>query len=125
MGSKNLWISKNKKEQGNKGEKLIQELLLARGFNIIRANWRTPHGEVDLVASFGETVFIFEVKTRARWEAGRRALVSWKQKQRLHRAAIFIWQNLRRDFKFFKCKVLVVTRHGIDIRNLPLLYDTN
>lgn len=53
-----------RKRLGAAGERLAATWLEARGFRIVRRNWRCPYGELDLVAeSGGELVFV-EVKTR-------------------------------------------------------------
>ncbi len=49
---------------GRIGEAVAVELLLRRGYRILARNFRTPFGEIDLVAEHrGVTVFV-EVKTR-------------------------------------------------------------
>ncbi len=54
----------HKKLLGKKGEKLVEQYLRKRGFQVIGRNYRTPFGEADLIAQDNdETVFI-EVKTR-------------------------------------------------------------
>jgi putative endonuclease len=48
------------------GERLAREHLEARGFEVVDANFRTRHGELDVVAR-NERVLVFcEVKTRIR-----------------------------------------------------------
>ena len=49
---------------GEQGERLAEQYLRAGGYQIVRSNFRTREGEVDLVASKdGELVFV-EVKGR-------------------------------------------------------------
>jgi putative endonuclease len=49
---------------GERGEQLAADYLRARGYTIVAANWRSPVGEIDLVAQQGETLVFVEVKTR-------------------------------------------------------------
>ena len=49
---------------GSQGEQLAAEHLQAHGLNILARNFRTRYGEVDLVASEGDTIVFVEVRTR-------------------------------------------------------------
>ncbi len=49
---------------GRWGEKLASEHLKRNGYEVLEANARTPHGEIDLVARHGEVIVFVEVKTR-------------------------------------------------------------
>jgi putative endonuclease len=46
------------------GESLAADYLLERGFEILDRNFRTPHGELDLIGRQGATTVFIEVKTR-------------------------------------------------------------
>ncbi|NQU35208.1 MAG: YraN family protein [Bacteroidetes bacterium] len=52
-------------ELGKKGEKLAQEMLSKKGFEIIDTNWRFGNDEIDIVAMDGGELVIVEVKTRS------------------------------------------------------------
>src|SRR3954452_24972545 len=47
---------------GRLGEAVAAELLERRGFELLERNFRTPEGEIDLVASRGGTLVFCEVK---------------------------------------------------------------
>ena len=49
---------------GKKGEKLVEKFLLARGYTLLKRNFRTPVGEADLVMQDGDEIVFVEVKTR-------------------------------------------------------------
>jgi putative endonuclease len=49
---------------GAKGERLASEHLEARGFEIVARNFRTRHGELDLVVADDRFLVFCEVKTR-------------------------------------------------------------
>jgi putative endonuclease len=49
---------------GSRGEDMARRHLEARGFTILDANFRTRHGELDLVAADARHLVFCEVKTR-------------------------------------------------------------
>lgn len=51
-------------ELGRLGEQLAADHLVRRGFRILDRNFRTRHGELDIVAFDGKTMAFCEVKTR-------------------------------------------------------------
>ena len=52
------------KEFGDRGEYLARLFLEKKGFVFIRANYRTRHGEIDLVMQENDEIVFVEVKTR-------------------------------------------------------------
>lgn len=56
---------RSKIELGILGENISQGYLLRSGFNIVSRNCRFGHLEVDIIASLGERLVFFEVKTRS------------------------------------------------------------
>jgi len=50
---------------GHLGESLAADFLKDQGYMIIGRNFRTPYGEIDLVAQIDEVIVFVEVKTRA------------------------------------------------------------
>ena len=49
---------------GKEGEAFAAEFLTARGYVILKTNYRTRVGEIDVVAREGEVICFIEVKTR-------------------------------------------------------------
>jgi putative endonuclease len=49
---------------GEKGERLAIKFLNKKGYKVIKQNYRTPIGEIDIIAKDGETLVFIEVKTR-------------------------------------------------------------
>ncbi len=49
---------------GTWGEAVARRHLEAKGYAIEAANWRSPDGEIDLVARAGPTIVFVEVKAR-------------------------------------------------------------
>ena len=55
---------------GEKGEGLAREFLKKKCYKIIRQNYKTPIGEIDIIATDGDTLVFIEVKTRESIEYG-------------------------------------------------------
>jgi putative endonuclease len=51
-------------ETGKNGELLAAGWLKERGYNILHINWRYSHYEIDIIATYQETLHFIEVKTR-------------------------------------------------------------
>mgnify|MGYP000085479978 CR=1 FL=1 len=49
---------------GDKGEELAVKFLKKKGYKIIKRNYRTPTGEIDIIAKDGDKLVFVEVKTR-------------------------------------------------------------
>ena len=72
-------------ERGLSAERLAGWYLRLKGYRILKRRWRTPVGEIDLLATRGKTLVIIEVKHRATIEQALDC-VSSRQSQRLLRA---------------------------------------
>ncbi|MDX1994158.1 MAG: YraN family protein [bacterium] len=55
---------KSTQDTGRRGEALAAAYLLENGYVILTRNWRSPKGELDIVAKQGETLVFVEVRTR-------------------------------------------------------------
>lgn len=71
--------------RGEWAERLCLWHLRLMGYRVLARRYRTPVGEIDLIARRGRTVAAIEVKARA--DAGRAAeSVQWRQRGRIARA---------------------------------------
>lgn len=61
-------------------------LLLAKGYRIVARRWKSPVGEVDLVARRGRLLVFVEVKARSRLDDAAEA-VTERQRRRIAAAA--------------------------------------
>jgi putative endonuclease len=73
---------------GRDGESAACAALRAGGYVILAERFRTPHGEIDIVARDADTIVFVEVKTR-RDEAfgGGAAAVTWRKQRTIVRVA--------------------------------------
>ena len=53
-----------RKETGNLGEKLAREYLEKHGYAVIETNYRSPAGEIDIIARQGDCLVFVEVRTK-------------------------------------------------------------
>lgn len=60
--------------------------LMLKGYSLLERRWRSPVGEIDLIASRGELVVFVEVKARRTREKALEA-VSTNQRHRIENAA--------------------------------------
>ena len=78
------------------GEKMASTYLKRRGYRIIETNFRTPFGELDLVARFRGMIVFIEVKTRSTCSFGPPYLSVTRVKQRhIIRNALFYLKSHR------------------------------
>jgi len=71
---------------GRLAEEICVWHLRLRGYRILARGFRTPQGEIDIIAGRGGTVAVIEVKARRDYEAAANAL-GQQQRHRITRAA--------------------------------------
>ena len=57
-------MSDPRRSLGSRGEELAARHLEARGFEVVERNFRTRHGELDIIARDARALVFCEVKTR-------------------------------------------------------------
>ena len=72
--------------RGTKGEVRAAVLSRLKGYRILERRWRSPVGEVDLIAKKRDTLVFIEVKARASLRDAAESIVE-RQRQRISRAA--------------------------------------
>jgi len=83
---------------GTKGEDLAVEFLKRKGYRIISRNFRTPFGEIDIIAEDKRTIVFVEVKTRADSTFGRPfEAVDYRKRERLRKVALFYLKHSGKD----------------------------
>lgn len=96
MGSARVWMVRERpgrnplwRERAAKiGERMAEEFLRLRGFEVLDRNVRSGRGEIDLIAREGETIVFVEVKLRSGGDSSAPLVaVNWKKREDLERAA--------------------------------------
>lgn len=95
---------------GREGEACAARWLESRGYRIIERNFRTPGGEVDIIARDGDTIVFIEVKSRrtATYGVPQLAVTPFKQRQ-IIRAARWWLQRERLHDQPARFDVVAVT----------------
>ena len=72
-----------RQQLGKTGEELAVGELVRRGYAIVAQRYRTPCGEIDIIAEHRGVVVFVEVKARASAEFGTaaEAVTPWKQRR--------------------------------------------
>lgn len=79
---------------GKLGEKKAQKYLKKQGYKILERNFKTPFGEVDIIAANDDTVAFIEVKTRSSDRFGQpNEAVDKTRQQRYIRSAEYYFLN--------------------------------
>jgi putative endonuclease len=60
----------NRQKLGKKGEEIAADALKKRGYRILEKNYRTPMGEIDIIAMDKGAIVFVEVKTRRSGQYG-------------------------------------------------------
>ena len=82
--------------RGHSSEWLAAIALITKGFRIVARRYKTPLGEIDLIARRGDLVLIVEVKARRTLLSAMEA-ISGGAERRIEGAAD-LWLSRQRDF---------------------------
>ena len=99
-------------QSGRSAEVLAAWWLRLKGYRIVAMGFKTPVGEIDLIARRGRALVFVEVKVRPSKVEAAEAITP-RQQARIARAAGW-FLNSRPDFAAFNCRfdaVLMVSRH--------------
>jgi len=84
------------KSLGDRGEKLAAGFLKKSGLKILKRNYTSPTGEIDIIARDGDTVVFVEVKTRTDDQFGPpEQAVGGRKQQKIRTAALHYLQGLK------------------------------
>ena len=112
---------------GEWGEELACRHLQGLGMKVLRRNYRTPVGEIDIVARYRQLLIFIEVKTRrgSGFGAPQEAVGTHKQRQ-IIRAAQWYLQREKIDSlqpRFDVVAVLCQSDGQVDIQHLPNAFE--
>jgi len=75
---------------GKKGEDLAVKYLKKNGYKILKRNFKTPFGEIDIIAEEKATIVFIEVKTRTNRSKGAPSeAITEMKKHRIRNSALY------------------------------------
>ena len=87
-------INNNIKQIGLSGEKKAKEFLISNNYEIIKTNFHSPYGEIDIIAKDDETLVFIEVKTRSGdLDSALRSISISKRRKLSKTASYFLSKN--------------------------------
>lgn len=102
------------KTTGNNGEDLAVSYLSQKGYVIVERNWRFRHAEVDIIASKGNLLHFFEIKTRTSGKFGKPEESMSHKKMDMLKTAAEEYQYKNPQWKYIQFDVLAITlQNGI------------
>lgn len=112
-------------ERGMMGEEAAARTLKKARYKIVERNFRTPAGEIDIVARDRKTLVFVEVRTRSSVEFGLpQETVTGRKRKRLCKAARWYLRKNRLDDA--ECRfdiVAVVTHNGKKKPDIEIIKD--
>jgi len=84
---------------GREGEDIAADFLRKKGFRIIEKNYRTPFGEIDIIAQDKSVVVFVEVKTRSGIAFGYPfEAVNPKKREKIRKVALCFMKRQKKEF---------------------------
>ena len=110
-------IKRTSFQRGILGEEKAKKFLIRNGYNILFQRYKSPLGEIDIIAKKNNVIHIIEVKNRPTIQKAREA-ISQKQIDRISQAADFFVGNLPYDEQNIVCvqfDVIFITNNLITL----------
>jgi putative endonuclease len=106
-------MTRERRLLGQAGEALAANALKKHGYKILTRNYRTPYGEIDLIARHGDTLVFIEVKLRRSEIFGspQAAVTTAKQRHLKLAAHYYLHQQRFEDVKV-RFDVVAITMAG-------------
>lgn len=87
---------KHNQSIGKWGEKIAAQYLVGKGYRILYTNWKSPYGELDIIAKKNDVLSVIEVKTRTGINYGwpEEAVTPAKQEHLLNASQAFVDEHI-------------------------------
>lgn len=108
------------KKLGQYGENQAASYLRKKGFNIIKKNYYTRYGELDIICRKNREIIFVEVKTRRSINCGTpEEAVTYKKIQRIKKAALIFLNENRLPFQGLRFDVVTIVfdQNGKEVIN--------
>ena len=125
------WVIRDKSPdhlvRGKRGEAAARKYLQRLGLKFLTANYRSAHGEIDLIFRDQDCLVFVEVKTRSSEEWTRpAAAVDSAKRRRVARTGLAYLRSLRNPEVKFRFDIVEVLLEGGSIgqlRHIPKAFD--
>jgi len=108
---------------GQEGEDSAARHLTRHGYRILRRNFRTARGEIDLIATDRDTLVFVEVKARADHRMGTpAAAVDERKQERIRKAAEWYCARYKMASRAIRFDVVAISGSGA-ARRIEVLKD--
>ena len=101
---------------GNDGESLAKVYLMKKGYRFIRRNFKSAHGEIDLIMEDGETLVFVEVKTlpNGTMDMIQRELNYQKRQRIIKTSKRFLLKHREYNNSYVRFDVIVIDMPGLE-----------
>ena len=87
-------MTRRRQRVGKSGEEAARRYLQQKGYRLLDLNFRSPYGEIDIIAFHGSALVFTEVRTRTGSSFGTPAeSITAEKLKRLKKTAIFYMQS--------------------------------
>ncbi len=111
---------------GAVGEKIAADYLEKQGYRIVERNYRTPMGEVDIIACDGDTLVFVEVKSRSGKAFGLpQSAVDFRKQFKITQVALSYLRNKRISNRACRFDVVAVLKEakGYEVELIQNAFD--
>lgn len=98
-------------KRGVLAEKAAAMMLRFKGYKILSTRYKTPFGEVDIIAYKAKTLVFIEVKARSTVEAAAESITPRQQKRITRAASSFLASH--KEYEGFDCRFDAVLITGL------------
>ncbi len=98
------------RQLGDQGEKIAENFLVNKGFEILERNWSCREGELDLVTKKNKELVFVEVKTRKseKYGTGAESVSDAKLEKILLACEKYLLKNQYSENTFWRVDVIVI-----------------
>ena len=102
-----------KKEIGKFGEDFCANMLSDQGYDILKRNFYSPYGEIDIIAKHLHYIVFIEIKTRTKESIEQaQASISQKKQRKITKTAMYFMKDFIHPAEFleFRFDVIIVKK---------------
>ena len=113
-------MTRYKKDLGHRGEIEAINYLRKKGYQILKQNFHTHWGEIDIIALKETKLSFFEVKTRRNESFGKpfEAVNSTKVRRLMRPIQYFLLQNNYKNYKLSLDVISIVLNSDLTVKSL-------